>query len=96
MPRRVHQDAERCLGARHNGVTPACPSASPDLAITPFSRRREPRGGGYNHPPVLRFTENGLSFQGPVARAVQAVPLVRLAVGVPDTAHDLLVNDDAK
>ena len=78
-----------------NGVTTSVPFyMSPDYNVTPFKSSEESPGGGYNLPPVLRFTESGLSFQGPVAGPSR--PFARTAaVGVP-IPLDLLVDDDAK
>ena len=70
-----------------NGVTTSVPFyMSPDYNVTPFKSSEESPGGGYNVPPVLRFTESGLSFQGPVAGPSR--PFARTAaVGVTDTAR---------
>jgi hypothetical protein len=78
-----------------NGVTTNVPFyMSPDYNVTPDRSSEESPGGGYNLPPVLRFTEKGTSFSGPIANP--ALALARTAVaGVPLTL-DFWADDDAK
>ena len=67
---------------------------SPDYNVTPFKSSEQGPSGGYNLPPVLRFADNGPSFQ--VRRRRSPRPFARYAsVGVPMTL-DLLADDDAQ
>jgi hypothetical protein len=78
-----------------NGVTTTVPFyMSPDYNISPFTSSEESTGGGYNAPPVLRLSETGTSFKGPIAQPSKAVSRTA-AVGVP-LALDLWAEDDAK
>jgi hypothetical protein len=78
-----------------NGVTTSVPFyMSPDYNVSPFKSSEESPGGGYNLPPVLRFSEKGLSFQGPAATPSKSFARVA-TVGAP-MALDLVVDDDAK
>ena len=78
-----------------NGVTTSVPFyMSPDYNVSPFKSSEESPGGGYNLPPVLRFNEKGLSFQGPAATPSKSFNRTA-TVGAP-MALDLLADDDAK
>jgi hypothetical protein len=78
-----------------NGVRTNVPFyMSPDYNVTPFTSSEESPGGGYNVPPVLRFSARGESVTGPVANPARA--LLRSAlVGMPMTV-DLWADDDAR
>jgi len=78
-----------------NGVTTSVPFyMSPDYNVSPFRSSEESPGGGYNLPPVLRFTEKGLSFQGPAA--IPAKAFARGATVASPMTFDLFVDDDAR
>jgi hypothetical protein len=78
-----------------NGVRTTVPFyMSPDYNVTPFKSSEESPGGGYNLPPILRFSERGDAFTGPVANP--ALAIVRTAsVGTPMTL-DFWADDDAR
>lgn len=77
-----------------NGVTTNVPFyMSPDYNVSPFKSSEQRPGGGYNVPPVLRFSEKGNSFAGPAAHPARAI--ARMAtVGTP-ISLDLWADDDA-
>jgi hypothetical protein len=78
-----------------NGVTTNVPFyMSPDYNVTPDRSSEESPGGGFNLPPVLRFSEKGMSFAGPAANPAQALSR-RAVVGIPMTL-DFWADDDAK
>jgi hypothetical protein len=78
-----------------NGVTTSVPFyMSPDYNVTPNTSSEESPGGGYNLPPVLRFSDRGGSFSGPVANPAQAISRTAV-VGAP-MALDFWVDDDAR
>jgi hypothetical protein len=78
-----------------NGVTTSVPFyMSPDYNLSPFESSEESAGGGYNVPPVLRFSEAGPGLSGPLARP--AVALSRTAVVGEPLALELWADDDAK
>jgi hypothetical protein len=78
-----------------NGVTTSVPFyMSPDYNVTPSKSSEESPGGGYNVPPILRFSEKGMSFTAPIANPVKAIPRTA-RLGEP-MALDLYVDDDAK
>lgn len=78
-----------------NGVTTTVPFyMSPDYNITPSKSSEESPGGGYNLPPVLRFSEKGESFSGPFANPAKAIARTAM-VGEPMTL-DFWADDDAK
>jgi hypothetical protein len=78
-----------------NGVTTNVPFyMSPDYNVTPSRSSEESPGGGYNLPPLLRFTDKGLSITGPVANPAQALSRTAIA-GMPMTL-DFWADDDAK
>lgn len=78
-----------------NGVTTSVPFyMSPDYNVSPFKSSEESPGGGYNLPPLLRFSEKGLSFQGPAATPSKSFNRTA-TVGAP-MALDLVADDDAK
>jgi len=66
---------------------------SPDYNVTPSKSSEASPGGGYNVPPVLRFSETGTSFAGPVANPAQAISRTAM-VGEP-MGLNLLADDDA-
>lgn len=78
-----------------NGVTTNVPFyMSPDYNVTPNRSSEESPGGGYNLPPLLRFSEKGISFSGPAANPAQAIS--RTAVAGAPMALDFWADDDAK
>jgi hypothetical protein len=78
-----------------NGVTTSVPFyMSSDYNVTPSKSSEESAGGGYNLPPVLRFSSTGASFAGPAAHPAQALTRTT-SVGTPLTL-DLWADDDAK
>jgi len=78
-----------------NGVRTTVPfHMSPDYNVTPFKSSEESPGGGWNLPPVVRFTETGPSFTGPAASLEKAI--VRMASVNAPMALDFWADDDAK
>jgi hypothetical protein len=67
---------------------------SPDYNVSPFTSSEESPGGGYNLPPVLRFSRLGAPLAGPAAHPANAVSRTAL-VGQP-MPLDLWVDDDAR
>lgn len=78
-----------------NGVTTNVPFyMSPDYNVSPFKSSEESAGGGYNLPPVLRFSEPRTTFAGPAANPVRAI--ARTATVATPMTLDLWADDDAK
>src|SRR5262245_13479926 len=67
---------------------------SPDYNVTPFKSSEESPGGGYNLPPILRFTEHGDASAGPVASPARAIARTA-SVGTPMTLG-FWADDDAR
>jgi hypothetical protein len=77
-----------------NGVTNTTPFyMHTDYNITPFKSSEESHDNLYNTPPVLRFEQNGPSFQGPTAIVAKAFPRTA-TVGTPMPLN-LWADDDA-
>ena len=78
-----------------NGFTTSVPFyMSPDYNVTPNKSSEESPGGGYNLPPVLRFSERGMTYSGPVANPTQAI--ARTALVDTPMVLDFWADDDAK
>ena len=78
-----------------NGMTTSVPFyMSPDYNVTPTKSSEESPGGGYNLPPVLRFSPQGVSFTAPVANPAKAISQTA-TMNEPMTLN-LYVDDDAK
>jgi hypothetical protein len=78
-----------------NGVTTSVPFyMSPDYNVTPSKSSEESPGGGYNVPPVLRFSPQGAAFTAPLAHPARATS--RTATVNEAMTLDLYVDDDAK
>lgn len=78
-----------------NGVTTSVPFyMSPDYNVSPFKSSEEAAGGGYNLPPVLRFSTGGAAFAGPAATVAKAI--TRTASVAAPLTLDLWADDDAK
>jgi hypothetical protein len=77
-----------------NGVTTSVPFyMSADYNVSPFKSSEESAGGGYNVPPVLRFSNGGTPFAGPAAMPAKA--LTRTASVDTPVTLDLWADDDA-
>ncbi|MBI3401487.1 MAG: hypothetical protein HY048_08715 [Acidobacteria bacterium] len=95
MPKEFTKQQKLTWVLTANGVTTAVPVyMSPDYNVTPNKSSEASPDGGYNVPPVLRFSEPGPSFMGPVANPAHAIS--RTAVVAEPMALTLLADDDAK
>jgi hypothetical protein len=94
MPKEFTKQQKMTWVLTTNGVATAVPFyMSPDYNVTPSKSSEASPGGGYNVPPMLRFSETGTSFAGPVANPAQAIP--RTAVVGEPMELNLLADDDA-
>jgi hypothetical protein len=95
MPREFSKQQKVTWVLTANGVTTNVPFyMSPDYNVTPFKSSEESPGGGYNLPPLLRFSERGNSFAGPVTNPARAIARTA-SVAAPMTL-DFWADDDAK
>jgi hypothetical protein len=95
MPKEFTKQQKLSWVLTANGVTTSVPFyMSPDYNVSPFKSSEESPGGGYNVPPVLRFSERGTSFAGPTATVAKALARTAI-VGEPMTL-DFWADDDAK
>ena len=95
MPKEFGKQQKLSWVLTANGVTTTVPFyMSPDYNITPAKSSEESPGGGYNLPPVLRFSEAGASFSGPFANPAKAIARTAM-VGEP-MRLDFWADDDAK
>jgi hypothetical protein len=95
MPKEFTRQQKMTWVLAVNGVKTNIPFyMGSDYNVSPFKSSEESPGGGYNLPPVLRFSETGPSFAGPVATPAKAIARTAFA-GVP-MALDLWADDDAK
>jgi hypothetical protein len=77
-----------------NGVTSRIPfHTKAEYNVSPFTSTEESPGGRHNTPPVLRFDERGVSFQGPAITPAKAIARTA-TVGAPMPVT-LWADDDA-
>ena len=95
MPKEFGKQQKLSWVLTSNGMTTTVPFyMSPDYNITPSKSSEESPGGGYNLPPLLRFSETGPSFAGPFANPARAIARTAM-VGEP-MKLDFWADDDAK
>ena len=95
MPKELTKEQKITWVLTANGVTTSVPFyMSPDYNVTPSKSSEESPGGGYNLPPVLRFSPQGVAFAGPVANPAKAISQTA-TVNEPITLN-LYADDDAK
>lgn len=95
MPKEFGKQQKVSWVLTSNGTTTTVPFyMSPDYNITPSKSSEESPGGGYNLPPLLRFSETGPSFAGPFANPARGIARTAM-VGEP-MKLDFWADDDAK